>query len=122
MRQRFLVPSVIFKNKKSLKKHKKLFCQEREKALVKKNTKKTLVDYENDSDDSEEEVKNVIKCKKCPKEFNSSRGLRKHKAKFHKEKASCSGVAGEIIAVAVAGVDSVESNLEPGDFVFDMDD
>ena len=35
----------------------------------------------------EETLKESIKCTDCPKSFNSKRGLRAHKAKFHRAKS-----------------------------------
>ena len=90
----------VYKNRKSLWKHKKQFCEEniaeQEKSAA--PGKRPLVEYEVASDtDSEasdmedgdrnpaKKVKSKAKwkCLECPKTYNSSRGLRAHKKKYH---------------------------------------
>jgi uncharacterized C2H2 Zn-finger protein len=90
----------VYKNRKSLWKHKKQFCDENIDEHEKRATvsKRPLVEYEVASDtDSElsdqEDVdrnpakkvksKAKLKCVECPKTYNSSRGLRAHKKKYH---------------------------------------
>ena len=93
--------------------------------------KKTLVAYDNsDSEDTEvviEKPKPKIECQKCPKTYNSSRGLRAHKAKFHGNAPSSRGDSAgdpgtESVVVDKSLTDPVARTIEEvnlDDFDFD---
>ena len=91
----------VFKNKRSFRKHSKNICmkdaEDSEDGIIQKGLKRALVEYEGTSDseisDSEllekrgqnvKKVKLLLKCPDCPKTYTSSRGLRGHKKKFHR--------------------------------------
>ena len=90
----------VYKNRKSLWKHKKQFCEEniaeQEKSAA--PGKRPLVEYEVASDTDSEasdiedgdrnpakkvKSKAKLKCVECPKTYNSSLGLRAYKKKYH---------------------------------------
>ena len=60
----------MYKNERSMKKHLKQFCV--------KNVTNNKVQKKKKA------VKTIIKCAICPKTYDSKRGLRYHKAKFHR--------------------------------------
>ena len=123
----------VFKNKKVLRKHMKQICNKKRKDfnVARINVKTTLVAYDNsDSEDEEvviEKPKPKIECQKCPKTYNSSRGLRAHKAKFHGNAPSSRGDSAgdpgtESVVVDKSLTDPVARNIEEvnlDDFDFD---
>ena len=84
----------VYKNKESLRKHRRLFCDK--KTVLKKDTeKRSLVEYSSNSNSDQSDMeedkvqtakkpKPEYRCSKCPKTYTSKRGLRGHKAKFHR--------------------------------------
>ena len=69
----------MFKNKNSMKKHKH-FCEMSEDNTNNPKEKFNKRKYK-------ETLKESIRCADCPKSFDSKRGLRAHKAKFHRAKS-----------------------------------
>ena len=91
----------MYKNEKSMKKHLKHFCEKNnDKVQMKKKT-----------------VKETCKCAICPKTFNSSRGLRAHKAKYHRNKNS--DLINSINKFALEVKDTENESFSSDDYVFE---
>ena len=75
--------SESIKEYESFKKHKRNVCLKEAKG-VDVNLKRPLVLYSGDSGSDEiDNTDESFKCPNCPKTYNSSRGLRKHKNDYH---------------------------------------